>query len=53
VRDVPLFFDDQTVADQSGQWTLTVPLAPGENVLTFRIADDRSSAVVVRVFYEP
>jgi outer membrane biosynthesis protein TonB len=49
-RDVPLWFDEHTVADEKGRWSFEEALNVGENSFTFRVADDRSTEVTLTVF---
>lgn len=53
VRDVSLGFDDETVADPSGVWSLSVELAEGVNELTFRIGDEQDTERTIRVAFVP
>jgi hypothetical protein len=48
-RDIPLWFDEHTVADASGLWSFTLPLNIGENAFTFRVGDDVSTAQTLTV----
>ena len=50
-RDIPFWFDDHTPADALGRWSFAVSLAEGENVLTFRVGDDASTAWQLTVTY--
>ncbi|MEO7118126.1 MAG: hypothetical protein ABIZ34_04055 [Candidatus Limnocylindrales bacterium] len=50
-HDVPLWFDEHTVVRGDGIWMMPISLSDGENRLTFRIGDDRSTEVVVTVVY--
>ena len=52
-RDIPLWFDDHTLADNRGRWFVSVDLAPGENRLTFRIGDDSETSRTITVVYQP
>jgi hypothetical protein len=52
-RDIPLWFDDHTIADASGHWSFAVQLGAGTNLLTFRIGDDASTAKTLTVYYAP
>lgn len=52
-RDIPLWFDAQTLVDATGHWSMVVQLSPGENVLTFRLGDDRRTDATIRVTSEP
>lgn len=53
VRDISLAPDDETTADASGRWRIAVNLDEGSNELTFRIGDDKSTAVTITVTYSP
>src|SRR5207248_874672 len=48
-RDIPLWPDDHAVADGSGRWSMKVGLNPGLNVLRFRIGDDRTTEIRLRI----
>ena len=52
-RDVQLWFDQHTVADADGHWSMEVPLSAGENRLTFRLGDDRSTVETITVNSDP
>ena len=52
-RDIPFWFDEHTTADAAGRWTFEVELSPGDNAFTFRVGDDRNTAVRIIVRYEP
>jgi len=52
-RDVPRWFDDHVTVQSDGSWLMPVSLGRGENVLRFRIGDDRSTERVLSVTYEP
>ncbi len=52
-RDVPLWFDDHTIAGDDGLWMLPVELAEGENRLALRVGDDPTTAQVLLVTYQP
>jgi hypothetical protein len=52
-RDIPLWFDDHVVVREDGNWLMPITLGQGENVLRFRMGDDRSTEVVIRVIYQP
>ena len=52
-RDVSLWFDQHTVADADGHWSMEVPLSAGENRLTFRLGDDRSTEETITVTSDP
>lgn len=52
VRDVSFGPDDHTTAT-GGQWSMLVQLDQGENLLTFRIGDDKATSATLRVIYAP
>jgi len=52
-RDIPLWFDDHTIAGDDGLWMLPVELAEGQNRLALRLGDDPSTAQVLLVTYKP
>ena len=52
-RDVALWFDQHVVADAAGHWSMEVPLAAGENRLTFRLGDDRKTDATITVTSDP
>lgn len=52
-RDVPLWFDEHTTADQDGHWSFVEPLNKGENTFMFRVADDTATEVTLTVYYSP
>jgi hypothetical protein len=52
VLDVRLRPDVRTVA-AAGRWSIDVELDEGENVLTFRLGDDKSTAVTLTVTFDP
>lgn len=39
-RDIPLWFDEHSVAGATGGWSFAVKLEAGENTLKFRLGDD-------------
>lgn len=49
-RDVPFWFDEHTVADEGGRWSFALGLNVGENVFTFRVADDLSTAQTLTIY---
>ena len=51
--DRPFWFDEHTTADAGGYWSFSIALGRGENVMTFRIADDVSTAQTITVRYQP
>jgi hypothetical protein len=53
VQDISFAPDQDTLADSSGRWQLTVELSEGVNELTFRIADDKSTARTIQIEYRP
>jgi hypothetical protein len=52
-HDVPQWFDEHTVADGEGRWSFAEALREGENTFTFRIGDDRATAIQLVVYYHP
>jgi hypothetical protein len=48
-RDVPMWFDEHTVADNAGRWSFVVQLAVGDNSFTFRLGDDFSTARTLNI----
>lgn len=52
-RDIPLWFDAHTTVRADGIWMLPVELSEGDNALTFRIGDDRSTEIRFTVTYRP
>jgi hypothetical protein len=52
-RDVSFFPDQHSTVDGTGHWAMNVGLEEGENVLVFRIGDDRSTEQRLRVTYAP
>ncbi|MEO6351293.1 MAG: hypothetical protein ABIP53_11640 [Candidatus Limnocylindrales bacterium] len=52
-RVVPFWFDEHVVTDSVGRWSFVVGLGPGENTLTFRVADDVSTTQTLTLHYLP
>ena len=52
-HDIPLGFDEHTIADALGRWSFNETLAQGENKFVFRIGDDRSTEVTLTITYSP
>ena len=52
-RDLLFGFSDRTSADAKGNWTMKIDLAPGDNVLTFRIVGRATAVRTIHVFYQP
>jgi hypothetical protein len=52
-RDVSFGLDQHTTVDGTGHWAIGVRLDQGENTLTFRIGDDRSTEQKIRVTFQP
>jgi hypothetical protein len=50
-QDVSFGLDNHTKADGTGHWAMTVSLGNGDNRLTFRIGDDKSTSKTIRVIY--
>jgi hypothetical protein len=53
VRDISGAPDDDAVAARDGRWKLEVELDQGRNELTFRIGDDKATAITLDVTYIP
>lgn len=51
--DRPWWFDDHTTADSAGYWSFAISLGLGDNVMTFRVGDDSSTARTITVRYQP
>jgi hypothetical protein len=51
--DRPLWFDEHRTADDFGNWSFAIALGQGDNVLTFRVGDDFSTAKTITVRYVP
>lgn len=51
VRDISFAPDDSTIADDGGMWAIPVKLDTGSNDLTFRIGDDKTTAIRLRITY--
>lgn len=52
-HDIPMWFDDHTIAGPDGSWRMPVNLGAGQNVLRFRIGDDRATELDLTVIYQP
>jgi hypothetical protein len=50
-RDIAMARDAHTQADATGHWTMPVSLKEGNNSLTFRVGDDKSTAHTIHVTY--
>lgn len=50
-RDVPMWFDDHTLTRDDGIWMMPIHLDDGQNLLRFRIGDDRSTEQLITVTY--
>jgi hypothetical protein len=51
-QDVPLWFDNHTTADASGQWSFTnVELNTGWNAIKFRVGDEVATEITLNVYY--
>jgi hypothetical protein len=53
VRDISFAPDDHTVIDAQGAWSMPVDLNEGPNSLTFRLGDDKATAIMMTVYYTP
>jgi hypothetical protein len=51
-REIEFWFDEHVVADARGRWSFALGLADGENVFTFRLADDFASRQTLTVYYQ-
>jgi hypothetical protein len=51
--DRPFWFDEHRTADAFGYWSFAIALGQGDNVLTFRVGDDFSTAQTITVRYVP
>jgi hypothetical protein len=52
-QDISFGLDQHASVDGTGHWAIKVGLNEGDNKLTFRIGDDRSTERTVRVTYTP
>ena len=52
-HDIPMWFDEHTIADGKGRWSFVENLAVGENKFMFRVGDDVASEVTITVFCAP
>jgi len=52
-RDLLFGFADRASADAKGAWSMKIDLAPGDNVLTFRIVGLATAVRTIHVFYQP
>jgi hypothetical protein len=52
-QDISFGLDQHATVDGTGHWAINVRLSEGQNELTFRIGDDRSTAVRLHVTYVP
>lgn len=50
-RDISMASDTHAQADDAGRWTMPVSLREGDNSLTFRIGDDKSTARLIHIIY--
>jgi hypothetical protein len=50
IRDISFGPDDRTTAT-GGRWSMAIELDDGENLLTFRIGDDKTSSATLHVTY--
>jgi hypothetical protein len=53
VRDIPFGFDDEATSDAGGSCFMDIVLDAGPNELVFRVGDDASTAITLRVTYAP
>jgi hypothetical protein len=52
-QDISFGLDQHATTDGTGHWAIKVGLNEGDNKLTFRIGDDRSTEKSIRVTYTP
>jgi hypothetical protein len=52
-QDISMGLDRHTPVDGTGHWAMEMELREGENQMTFRIGDDKSTARTIRVVYQP
>ncbi|SRR6266545_827654 len=52
-QDISFGLDQHATTDGTGHWAIKVGLNEGDNKLTFRIGDDRSTEKTIRVTYTP
>jgi hypothetical protein len=52
-QDISFGLDQHATTDGTGHWAIKVGLNEGDNKLTFRIGDDRSTEKSIRVTYAP
>jgi hypothetical protein len=52
-QDISFGLDQHATSDGTGHWAIKVGLNEGDNKLTFRIGDDRSTEKSIRVTYTP
>jgi hypothetical protein len=50
-QDVPMWFDNHTTANASGQWSFDVSLNQGWNAFRFRVGDDSTTEVTLNLYY--
>ncbi len=48
-REIPMWFDEHTVADNAGRWSFVLQLAIGDNTFTFRVGDDLTTTRTLNV----
>jgi hypothetical protein len=53
VRDISFAPDDKATVAASGEWSMTVALDEGANDLTFRLGEDKASAITITVAFVP
>jgi glucodextranase-like protein/zinc ribbon protein len=53
VQDISFGFDRNANVDGTGHWAMELELAEGDNQMTFRIGDDKSTARTIHVVYQP
>lgn len=50
-QDVPMWFDNHTTADASGQWSFDVSLSQGWNAFKFRVGDDAATELTINLYF--
>jgi hypothetical protein len=52
-QDISLGLDRHTQVDGTGHWAMEMDLVEGDNQMTFRIGDDKSTARAIHVVFQP
>jgi hypothetical protein len=53
VQDISFGFDRSANVDSTGHWAMELELVEGDNQMTLRLGDDRSTAQTIHVVYVP